>query len=496
MIKKSLLILAIALCLAMSAIAETTYLPGDGNNDGTVNILDAMAAARTHAALCVCVDNIQNSDVDGDGSVTIIDALLIARYSAGLINEFPVSQPIPDLQIITSDYDRTASPLTTTDEMEALTTGNNQFAFDLYSRLKQEPGNLMFSPTSISFAFAMCYAGANGSSEIRIAETMGYTLEESRLHNAFNALDQLLTTVPPNPDPYAGEDITLNIVNNTWGQKDYQFMPGYLDTLALNYGAGLYTLDFKQNPDKSRLIINDWISDVTQERIKDLLPENSVTEATRLILTNAIYFKAVWFNPFRPEDTIDGPFYLTDGGNITVPFMNQENHFAYAESPEEYQAIKLPYEGTRRNSMVIIMPGEDQFENFENTLTAAKFDAIYSSLTHSNVKLSMPKFSYEWNASLKTPLNDLGMTDPFDAGRADFSGITGNYYLYISDVLHKTFIAVDELGTEAAAATAIIMAETSIPQEPIAMTLNRPFIYAIYNDDSGSILFLGRVKNP
>jgi serpin B len=465
---------------------------GDVNSDGNINIVDALLVAQYYVGLIQTFAFPEAADVDGNGTIDIVDALLIARYYVGLITEFPSGG---DIKIVGSSMERNTSPQPGAGELEAVVDGNNEFAFDCYKLVKEEGGNVFFSPVSISFAFGMCYAGANGNTETEMARAMHFTLPENNLHNAFNALDLALTTEPENANPNNGEDLKLHIANSTWGQKDYYFVPDFLDILAYYYGAGMFTVDFKTDPEKCRLLINDWVSDKTEERINDLLPPGSITDLARLVLTNAIYFKANWLDPFKEEDTKDGRFNLPDGTGVTVPLMHQVMTTSYCEVGGQYQAIKLGYQGTRKNSMVIILPAEGQFESVENKLTNAQFGQILQAMGRYQVTLTMPRYSFEWQKSLKSTLQSLGMSDAFIFMQADFSGINGDYDLFIHDVFHKAFVAVDEIGTEAAAATAIIVGTTSMP--PTAtMTIDRPFIFAIYNDDTGAILFLGRLMQP
>ena len=324
---------------------------------------------------------------------------------------------------------------------------------------------------------------------------MHFTLPEDNLHNAFNAFDLILTSEPQNPSGDAGEELKLHIANSTWGQKDYYFIPAFLDTLALYYGAGINLVDFISDPNACRLIINEWVSRETEERIQDLLPPGSISTLTRLVLANAIYFKANWLYPFDESYTKDGPFTLLDGTNVTAPLMFQSTTTQYYEVPGEFSAVKLPYQGEKKNSMIIILPEVGNFETFENNFTNQTLTAIIQGLARYRVELTLPRFDYEWEDSFKGILKSLGMEDAFTPYVADFSGIDGTKDLYISDVLHKAFIAVDEIGTEAAAATAIIIDIVSMP--PLAvMTIDRPFLFVIRNDDTGAILFLGRVLAP
>jgi serpin B len=338
----------------------------------------------------------------------------------------------------------------------------------------------------------MTYAGARGETAQQMADTLHFILEQE-LHPAFNWLDAELARRGEGAKGKDGEGFRLNIVNAIWGQKDYEFLSAFLDVLAENYGAGLRILDFITETEKSRLAINDWVSDQTEGRIEDLIPPGAIGALTRLVLTNAIYFNAAWEYPFDEDMTADGPFYLLDGGQVTVPMMKQTESFGYTEG-EGYQAIELPYDGGEL-SMVVLLPKSGQFQAFEETLNAQQVDAIISGLQATQVGLTMPQFEFDSEFSLKDTLADMGMPIAFTGG-ADFSGMTGNRELAISDVVHKAFVAVDEAGTEAAAATAVIMRLTALPDPPVEVTIDRPFIFLIRDIDTGTILFLGRVINP
>jgi serpin B len=396
---------------------------------------------------------------------------------------------------VKSDKGRVTSPDVSPTEQALLVEGNSAFAFQLYQALKGQGGNLFYSPYSISLALAMTYAGAHGETAQQMADTLQFLLEQTRLHPAFNWLDAELASRGEGAQGKDGEGFRLNIVNAIWGQKDYEFLTEFLDVLAENYGAGLRILDFIREAEESRLIINDWISNQTERRIEDLIPEGAINELTRLVLTNAIYFNAAWAYPFIKDATADGPFYLIEGGQITVPMMKQMESFGYADG-EGYQAIELPYDGGEL-SMVILLPEAGQFGAFEKELEAQQVDAIIDELQSTRVTLTMPKFEFDSEFGLKDALAGMGMPIAFSPDEADFSGMTGNRELFISDVVHKAFVAVDEAGTEAAAATAVVVGTTSMPVEPpVEVTIDRPFIFLIRDIETGAVLFVGRVLNP
>lgn len=404
----------------------------------------------------------------------------------------PTPEPV-SMNILQSEKPRITSPEVNESDLTMLVEETSAFAFDLYQLLRQENNNLFYSPYSISQALAMTYAGARGDTEKQMSDTLHFVLSQDRLHPAFNGLDIELGKRGVGAQGKDEEGFRLNIVNAIWGQEDYRFLAEFLDILAENYGAGLRILDFFNAPEASRITINDWVSEQTEDRIEDLIPKGALDEQTRLVLTNAIYFNAAWQFPFNEDATADGPFYLLDGGEVTVPMMTQTESFGYAEG-DDYQAVELPYDG-HELSMVILLPREDRFETFESSMDYQVIKDIISDLGNQQVNLTMPKFEFESEFSLKKALTAMGMPVAFSAD-ADFSGMTGNRGLAIDDVLHKAFVSVDEAGTEAAAATAVIMTLTAVPAPPVVVTVDRPFIFLLRDIETGAILFVGRVVNP
>jgi serpin B len=378
-------------------------------------------------------------------------------------------------------------------DLTTLVEENSAFAFDLYQSIRGESNNLFYSPYSISQALAMTYTGARGDTGKQMSEAMRFVLSQERLHPAFNVLDIELGKRGEGAEGKDEEGFRLNIVNAIWGQEDYRFLPEFLDVLAENYGAGLRTLDFINAPEASRITINDWVSDQTEGRITDLIPEGALDALTRLVLTNAIYFNAAWQFPFSEDATADGLFYLLGGGEVTVPMMTQTESMGYTVG-DGYLAVELPYDG-HELSMVILLPDEGRFEDFESSMDYGMVESIISELGNQQVNLTMPVFEFESEFSLKKALTAMGMPVAFSAD-ADFSGMTGRRDLSIDDVLHKAFVSVDEAGTEAAAATAVIMTLTAVPAPPVVVTVDRPFIFLIRDIETGAILFIGRVVNP
>jgi serpin B len=408
-----------------------------------------------------------------------------------------IQPPSPQAgQVLQSDKQRITSPIVSQSDLAALVDGNNIFALNAYQTLEGD-GNLFFSPYSISIALAMTYAGARGNTEQQMADTLHFTLPQDKLHPVFNALDLELSQRGIGAKGKDDKGFRLNIVNAIWGQQGYTFLQDFLNTLAENYGAGLRLLDFKNAPEPSRITINDWVSDQTEGRIKDLIPQGAINTLTRLVLTNAIYFNAAWENDFDKEATSDGTFYLLNGNEITVPMMHQTEHFNYTEG-NNYQAVELPYDG-RELSMLVLLPKSGQFTAFEDSLDAGKISDIVLALENRKVALTMPKFEFTSDLGLKNTLSEMGMPVAF-TGDADFSGMDGKRDLSISEVIHKAFISVEETGTEAAAATAVIVGVTAMPpgepEQIVNMTIDRPFIFLIRDIQTGTILFIGRVLNP
>lgn len=394
--------------------------------------------------------------------------------------------------VAASDLERELYPEVTDSDYEAFLEGNRRFALDLYQQLcskDEEAGNIFYSPYSISVALAMTWAGARGNTADEMADALHFTLEQEEFHPAFNKLDLYLGSLGQETDD---EEFILSIENSIWGDGTYTFLDDYLDLLAVNYGAAMSLLDFIYQPDVSREIINQWVEDQTNGRIEDLLPENSITPDTRLVLTNAVYFYGSWLHQFDEESTSNGIFDALDGSQVTVSMMQQTEVFHYM-SGDGFQAIDLPYEGEEAG-MLIIVPDEGTFEAFEQTFDTETLGVVLDGLTSTNVTLYLPKWEFIAECKLEEILKSMGMVDAFMA--ADFSGIDGTHDLFIDEVFHKAFVAVDESGTEAAAATAVVVSLTAVPDPPITFRIDRPFIFLIMDYEIETILFAGRVTNP
>ncbi|WP_437624797.1 serpin family protein [Sorangium sp. So ce1151] len=392
--------------------------------------------------------------------------------------------------VVASDKQRISEPAVPAADLKELVRGNTDFALALYEQLAGMPGNLFYSPHSMSSALAMTYAGARGATETEMAGALRFTLPQERLHPAFNALDLALARRGQGAEGKDGEGFRLKVANALWGQVGSSFAPSFLDVLAESYGAGLRVVDFAQAPDEARGIINGWVAERTEGRIKDILPEGAIRPATRLVLTNAVYFNAAWQFPFDEEDTAPGDFTLLDGTAVSVPMMNGSAQVGYGEG-DGYEALELPYGGGEL-SMVLVLPAEGG--ELEAGLDRERLEGVIGSLGTRSVTMTLPKFKFESTLDLVPQLVELGMPIAF-TGLADFSGIDGQGGLFISDVLHKAFVSVDEAGTEAAAATAVVIGETSAP-EPATIRFDRPFLFFIRDIETGAVLFVGRVMNP
>lgn len=399
-----------------------------------------------------------------------------------------------EANLAASGKSRETSPSVSEADLAEVISGDSAFAFDVYRELRGMEGNLFLSPHSISTALAMTYAGARGETEREMASVLHYTLPQDRLHPGFNALDLELASRAEALETQEGEPFKLHIVNALWGQKGYSFLPAFLDLLALDYGAGMRLMDFATAPEESRQVINNWVSDETEEKIKDLIPQGCIDTSTRLVLTNAIYFNAGWLHPFEEASTQDGAFTLLDGSEVTVPMMSETAALSYGEKGG-VQVIEMPYVGDKV-AMDIILPGAGEFGAVEGSLTAEGITELLGVLAPQSVSLTMPKFKFESSFDqLAGTLAGMGMPDAICGGDTDFSGMDGSRNLCIGAVVHKAFVSVDEKGTEAAAATAVVMLETAM-MEGVEVRVDRPFLFLIRDRDTGAILFLGRMLNP
>jgi serpin B len=373
---------------------------------------------------------------------------------------------------------------------------SNTFALDLYGQLALQDGNLFFSPYSISNALAMTYAGARGETAKQIATTLHFTLEQKRLHPAFGSLRKV--TQGAGQERKVQPKYQLLTANRLWGQKDYGFLPDFLKSTENHYGAGLKEVDFENASEAARKVINAWVEEQTKDKIKELIKPDILTEDTRLVLTNAIYFKAAWRHPFSPKQTTDGDFTVADGKKVKAKLMRGPHRTNYFKG-EGFEALELPYEA-HDLSMVVLLPDKaDGLPAFEKRLTAANLTQWLGKLSDyasdHQVDVTLPKFKLTSEFMLKDVLSKMGMPIAFDRKKADFSGMATRERLFIKHVVHKTFVDVNEAGTEAAASTAVVVDRVSAAR-PAMFRADHPFVYLIRDNRTGSILFLGRVVSP
>ena len=384
-----------------------------------------------------------------------------------------------------------AGNVSATDQAD-VTKGNNAFAVDLYGHLREQNGNLFFSPESISTAFAMADAGARGQTAAEMARVFHFTLPPDRLHPAMGALLAGMNA------PHQGYE--LRVADALWAEQDARFLPGYFDLMQRDYGAGLHRVDFKTQPEAVRGTINQWVEQQTNNKIQNLIAPGMLTPLTRLVLTNAIYFKGTWQHPFEKAATQDGEFHLSASQTATVPLMHRAGSGYRYYDGGTFQELELPYDGDL--AMVVLLPKTtDALPALEQQFTpTAAHDWIEKLEPVEKVILTFPRFTMTQQFELSRTLASMGMPQAFTPA-ADFSGMTGKPEFSISAAIHKAFIDVDEHGTEAAAATAIGMRAAAMrmsPPEPppIVFRADHPFLFMIRDTKTGAILFMGRVEDP
>jgi serpin B len=381
-------------------------------------------------------------------------------------------------------------------DVTAVVAADTAFSLDLIGRA-WNGDNLILSPFSIATALGMLEAGARGETREQMAEVLHESLPDQSLHDArgtlLAALAALAAEAPSTDDE--PPPFTLRAVNSLWAQRDYPILEGYLEVLSGSYDAGVSLLDFVSDPEAARVVINDAVAEQTEERITDLIPEGVITALTRLVLTNAVYFKANWLNEFSPDLTADGTFRTAGVAEVSVPMMHTSSRIQYVDG-NGYTAAWLPYVGDA--AMMVILP-DDDIDGLLAALTVDELAEAGRSAGGFQVDLTMPRFEYRSQLGLAPVLQDLGMTAAFlpppGDGTADLTGIVEARELYVQDVIHQGFVKVDEKGTEAAAATAIVVGETSMP-EPASLVLDRPFLFLIQHQSSGEVLFAGIVADP
>jgi serpin B len=370
----------------------------------------------------------------------------------------------------------------TAESAKTVVDANNQLAFDLYNRFSKT-GNVFYSPFSIETALAMTYEGANGTTADEM-KTVLHLPSENRQASFAKVINEINA---------GSNDYQLSTANALWAQKDYSFLTDYFNVVEGYYGGNVTNLDFKTDSENSRQTINNWVEQQTNDKIKDLIPQGVLNELTRLVLTNAIYFKGKWVMEFDEKNTKDADF-KTNSGTVQAKMMELEDErFNYGES-DNMQIIELPYNGND-TSMIIILPKEN-LTSIEASLNLENLELWKSSMSEQKVNIFIPKFKFETKYMMKPMLIEMGMPEAF-SDNADFSGMTGKKDLKISQVIHQAYVDVNEEGTEAAAATAVVFTLTAInPGSIKVFRADHPFIFMIQQKDSGNILFMGRVENP
>ena len=365
--------------------------------------------------------------------------------------------------------------------------GNTRFALDLYQKLRGTDGNLFFSPYSISTALAMTYAGAREDTQAQMAQALHFLLDQQQLHQAFTLLGANLEQ--------AGKKghVQLKVANTLWPRTGQKFLKKYLALVKKSYGVRITPIDYGDE-EAARHTINSWVEERTESRIKDLIAPGVLDRSTRLVLVNAIYFKGLWTSQFDQNLTGEAPFWITPDNQVQVSTMNQKHDFKVGEG-DGLQILELPYAGEAL-SMIVLLPREkDGLVKLEGSLTSENLDSWIKGLTETEVELSLPSFELAFPFRLDDTLKSMGMLDAFSE-KADFSGLDGTRELFIGAVLHKAFIAVNEQGTEAAAATAVVMQTKSLSFPPVVFCADHPFVFLIRKNSTGSILFIGRLTNP
>ena len=420
-------------------------------------------------------------------------AVLLVIFCAFLAGCTGTQEPGPEQ---TNTPAPTAGTPETGDAAESVVAANNMFAFDVYKKItseNSEDDNLFLSPFSISSALALTYEGAKGETADQIKSVFHFPENIETLRNGYQTVNSGINAGDP--------EYELEVANALWAEQTYPFLEDYITIANEYYSADTTNLDFINQPEESRLTINGWVEEKTNDRIKDLIPQGMIDSLTRLVITNAIYFKGTWVLQFDENKTSEADFITPSGDIVKVDMMQRTDEdviYGYTET-EELQMLRMPYDhqSGKELSMVVILPKANDLSSVEDALTADKFEELESSIESKQVKVFFPKFKLETEYQLGDTLAAMGMPVAF-TGAADFSGMDGTTNLFISDVVHKAFVEVNEEGTEAAAATAVVIKLTAVVEEdpvPVFMA-DHPFIFMIQDDETGNILFFGRISNP
>ena len=423
-------------------------------------------------------------------------AVLVAMGS--LIACAAPSDEKPRVETVRSSLARNEAPLITATELDTLAKDQADFAVSLYQAIggatESAGKNVFLSPYSVSTALAMAYAGARGTTKDEMKAALHFGLVDDALHTGYNYLDLALSSRGKNAKAKDGQPFRLSIANSLWAQKGAAFEAPFLDTLAINYGAGVNVVDFSNATEAARLAIDGWVEEKTESRIKDLIQPGALDPATRLILVNAVYFNAAWSQKFTDGATAPAPFTKLDGSVAQVATMHAELTGGYTKDAA-FEAVELAYDGGE-TSMLVIAPTRGTFATFESALTGDKVLGVLAGLQQKPVRLSFPRAKLDGRFDLLQPLRTMGMKAAF--GGADFSGISASESLQIGAVVHQTFLDIDEGGTEAAAATYVGAVDTAYepPPQYVSMDVDRPYLVAILDRATRTLLFMGRIVDP
>jgi serpin B len=417
---------------------------------------------------------------------------LVLRYGIGFLGVVIL------FWTIIANWPATPIPFTASPEVKSTVDGNTAFALDLYQKLKDRPGNLFFSPYSISTSLAMTYAGARGQTETEMAKVLHFNLAQTNLPEAFSALGARMHQIQ------RWNRITLTMANSLWCQKDYRFTDAFLNLIHKYYDAEARQADFINSAQSASAEINKWVGRKTKGKIRDAVAPGQFTDLTRLVLCDAIYFKGKWQHQFKASDTKPDTFHITTNDTVTVLMMSQTAHFKTARSEDDsVELLELPYSGTDL-SMIILLPRVEYpspdveqpgLPDLERKLTTDNLRVWLAKLDQAGpdeTRVALPRFTTTQSFDLVKELQSLGMPSAFNDS-ADFSGMDGTTNLYVSDVIHTAFVEVNESGTEAAAVTLSMVTMAGIAN---SFVVDHPFIFLIRENGSGSILFVGRIVDP
>jgi len=490
-------------CAAREGNVNVTELLIAGG--ASVNAKDQDGITPLHEAALHGHDNVINllvekgadvnaKTVDGRTALECADAAghketveLLESYKNGSTISKRFDEKIQDSGV-SEEPKAKAEPLT---DIESVVLGNSVFAFDLYQKLRSPAEeNLFFSPYSVSTALAMIYAGARGETQRQMEKALQFSLGQEKLHPAFAELQTGLNKLQE-----AG-NFSLHVANSLWPQQDYKFLDEYLSLTKKHYGVSITPVDYSLLArEETRKLINKWVEDRTEDKIKDLIPLGSFHNLTRLVLVNAIYFKGNWKHQFDPDKTEKAVFYISSEKSVQVSMMKQEEQVYYAESGS-LQLLRLPYVGNGLSMLVMLPKSIDGLKQLEDSLSIENLELWRSSLFETKVIISLPRFKIDYKNFLRKTLEAMGMVDTFVYQQANFAGMDGKPdWLFIDNVIHQAYVEVNEQGTEAAAATTVGMLG-GVPLPPPTFRADHPFLFLIQDNKTGSILFIGRLTDP